>query len=161
MTELALVDYDPAWEQRFEEEAALIARALGERAREIEHVGSTSVRGLAGKPTIDIAVGVETIELPPEAMAAMSAAGFVHQVDETRPWERRFLKGDEFPREVIVHVVEWQGHKWRDFIRFREALRADPGLAEEYEALKRSLLQRGHWYRGVDKRELIDRVLAE
>jgi GrpB-like predicted nucleotidyltransferase (UPF0157 family) len=71
------------------------------------------------------------------------------------------VKGDEIPRAVIVHVVEWQGWKWREFIRFRDALRSDPLLAAEYVDLKRSLLERGYWYRGVDKPELIERVLAE
>jgi GrpB-like predicted nucleotidyltransferase (UPF0157 family) len=156
-----LAEYDAARIERFESEAALIEQALGDRVRQIEHVGSTAVPGLAGKPTIDIAVGVDAIELPPKAVDALGAAGFHHQPDETRSWERRFVKGEAFPRDVIVHVVEWQGWKWREFIRFRDALRADAELASEYEDLKRSLLERGSWYRGVDKRELIERVLAE
>jgi GrpB-like predicted nucleotidyltransferase (UPF0157 family) len=156
-----LAEYDAARVERFEAEAALIRKALGDRVRQIEHVGSTAVPGLAGKPTVDIAVAVDTVELPPEAVESMHAVGFRAEPDETRLWERRFVKGDEVPRAVIVHVVEWQGWKWREFIRFRDALRADPELAAEYEELKRRLLQSGSWYRGVDKRELIERVLAE
>jgi len=91
----------------------------------------------------------------------MRAAGFQHEVDEVRPWRRGFVKGEEVPREVIVHVVEWQGPNWWSFLHFRDALRADPGLAAEYERLKRRLLERGRWYRGVDKQDLIERVLAE
>jgi GrpB-like predicted nucleotidyltransferase (UPF0157 family) len=155
-----LADYDDERVERFHAEAALITSALGPRARQIEHVGSTAVPGLAGKPTIDIAVGVDTIDLPVDEMDRMQAAGFRYHADAERPWERRFVKGDEFPRAVIVHVVEWRGAKWLEFIRFRDALRADPGLAAEYEELKRKLLQRGRWYRGVDKQELIERVLA-
>ena len=156
-----LAEYDAARVERFESEAALIEKALGDRVRQIEHVGSTAVPGLAGKPTIDIALGVNAIELPPEAVESIRAVGFRDEPDETRPWERRFVKGDEVPRAVIVHVVEWQGWKWRELIRFRDALRGDPLLAVEYEDLKRSLLERGYWYRGFDKRELIERVLAE
>lgn len=160
MAELELAEYDAARVERFHAEARLVADALGDLVRQIEHVGSTAVPGLAGKPTVDIAVGVETLELPPEAMDRMRDAGFRHEVDEVRPWRRGFVKGDEVPREVIVHVVEWQGPNWRSFLGFRDALRADPGLAAEYERLKRSLLERGRWYRGVDKQELIERVLA-
>ena len=161
MSEPELAEYDAARVERFESEAVLLRQALGDLARGIEHVGSTAVPGLAGKPTVDIAVGVDTIDLPQGAVDALGAAGFRHQPDETRQWELRFAKGDDFPRAVIVHVIEWQGWKWRDFIRFRDALRDDPELASEYEGLKRSLLQRGYWYRGVDKRELIERVLAQ
>jgi GrpB-like predicted nucleotidyltransferase (UPF0157 family) len=160
LAELELAEYDAARVDRFRVEARLIADALGDLVRQIEHVGSTAVPGLAGKPTVDIAAGVETHELSPREVERMDAAGFRFQEDETRPWERRFVKGDEFPRAVIVHVVEWQGSKWREFIRFRDALRADPGLAAEYEELKRGLLERGRWYRGVDKQDLIERVLA-
>ena len=155
-----MADYNPAWAQRFEAEAALIAGAFRKAARQIEHVGSTSVPGLAGKPTVDIAVGVDGLDVVSAHMEPMAAVGFVYQPDETRPWERRFVKGDEFPREVIAHVVEWRGSKWRDLIHFRDALRADPNLAAEYEQLKRHLLERGYWYRGVDKRDLIERVLS-
>jgi GrpB-like predicted nucleotidyltransferase (UPF0157 family) len=160
VAELELAEYDPAWAERFESEAALIAGAFGRTARQIEHVGSTSVPGLAGKPTVDIAVGVDGLDVVPAHLEPMTAVGFVYQRDETRPWERRFVKGDDFPRDVIVHVVEWRDSKWRDLIRFRDALRADPNLAAEYEQLKRHLLERGHWYRGLDKRELIERVLT-
>jgi GrpB-like predicted nucleotidyltransferase (UPF0157 family) len=160
LAELELAEYDAARVERFHAEARLIADALGDLVRQIEHVGSTAVPGLAGKPTVDIAAGVETLELPPRAVERMRTAGFGYQEDETRTWERRFVKGDEFPRAVIVHVVEWDGPKWREFIRFRDALRADPGLAAEYEELKRGLLERGRWYRGVDKQDLIERVLA-
>jgi GrpB-like predicted nucleotidyltransferase (UPF0157 family) len=160
VAELELAEYDAARVEHFHAEVRLIADALGDLLRQIEHVGSTAVPGLAGKPTVDIAAGVETLELPPRAFERMGAADFRYQEDETRPWERRFVKGDEFPRAVIVHVVEWQGPKWRELIRFRDALRADPSLAAEYEELKRRLLERGRWYRGVDKRDLIERVLA-
>ena len=159
MVELA--QYDAARVQRFEVEAALMARALGDVVRGIEHVGSTAVPGLAGKPTVDIAVGVDSIDLPAGLVHRLAAAGFEHQPDPERPWETRFVKGAGFPREVIVHVVEWQGSKWREFLRFREALRADPELAAEYEQLKRSLVEGGAWYRGVDKQELIERVLRQ
>jgi len=160
MAELELAEYDPAWAERFEVEAALIEGAFGEAARQIEHVGSTSVPGLAGKPTVDIAVGVDRLDVVSLDVGPMTTGGFVYQPDEDRPWERRFVKGDRFPREVIVHVVEWQGRKWHDFIRFRDALRQDQSLAAEYENLKRHLLARGRWYRGVDKQDLIDKVLA-
>ena len=161
MAKVELAEYDPAWAARFNAEAAVIAEALGECARQIEHVGSTAVPGLAGKPTVDIAVGVDSIDLRPAVVDKLAAAGFEHHPDPERPWETRLVKGAGFPREVIVHVVVWQGPKWNEFLRFREALRADPGLAAEYEQLKRALLERGTWYRGVDKQNLIERVLKQ
>lgn len=161
MGEPRLTEHDPAWAERFAREATRIQDALGDLVVGIEHVGSTSVSGLAAKPTIDIAVGATTIELPAEAVARMEALGYEDAGDESRPWERRFRTGPAFPREAIVHVVEWAGPKWADFLRFRDQLRAHPALAHEYGQIKRHLLQeRSDWYRGEDKREFIERVLA-
>ena len=65
------------------------------------------------------------------------------------------------PREVIAHLVEWGAPAWTDFLRFRDALRADPGAAAAYGELKRRLLEeRGAWYRGADKASFIVDVLA-
>ena len=160
MSELELAEYDPAWAERFSAEAEKIARALGDLVVEIEHVGSTSVPGLAGKPTVDIAVGATTIDLSPEAVTKMEAAGFALADHPERPWARIFRKGAAVPREVIVHVVEQAGPNWHAYLRFRDALRSDRALAAEYEGLKRKLLrERGAWYSGRDKEELIGRVL--
>ncbi len=160
MTEPRLADYDPAWPERFAAEARPIAAALGDLVVEIEHVGSTSVPGMAAKPTIDVEVGATTIELDEAALAGMAALGYEDAGADSRPGERRFRKGPAFPRELIVHVVEWGGPEWGGALAFRDALRADPELAREYEELKRRLLaERGGWYRAEDKEELIRRVI--
>jgi GrpB-like predicted nucleotidyltransferase (UPF0157 family) len=126
----------------------------------IEHVGSTAVPGLAGKPTIDIAVGVSSTPLPPEAAASLVALGYEDAAAESRPGEHRFRKGAAVPREVIAHVVAAGSPQWDELVRFRDALRADPGLATEYESLKRDkLAELGAWYSGRDKEPFIRRVL--
>jgi tRNA threonylcarbamoyladenosine biosynthesis protein TsaE len=158
---IALTAHDPAWAERFAAEERQIRAALGNVVVEIEHVGSTAVPGLAAKPTVDIAVGATTIELPADVVARMEASGYEDAAADSRPGERRFRKGGDFPRDVIVHVVEWGSTGWSSFLRFRDALRRDRELARDYEMLKRALLdERGDWYRGEDKRELIERVLA-
>jgi tRNA threonylcarbamoyladenosine biosynthesis protein TsaE len=161
VAKVELAEPSAAWAERFASEATQIDEALGDLVVEIEHVGSTAVPGLAAKPTVDITVGAMTIELPPEAIEAMEALGYEDARAHSKPGERNFRKGPQFPREVIVHVVEWGGPKWQAHLRFRDALRSDPALADEYEQFKRSLLEeRGEWYSGEDKNELIERVLA-
>ena len=126
----------------------------------IEHVGSTAVPGLAAKPTIDIAVGVATLELAPEAHERMAELGYHYGGTHDRP-QHVFRNGSEVPWSVLVHVVRHDGRMWREFIRFRDHLRSHPGDARRYEALKASLLvgRRG-WYRGVDKEPFIAPILA-
>jgi tRNA threonylcarbamoyladenosine biosynthesis protein TsaE len=161
VTKVELAEYDPGWPQRFAAEAGQIQTALGDLVVEIEHVGSTAVPGLAAKPTVDIAVGATTIDLPAVAVDRMQALGYEDAGDDSKPGERSFRKGPAFPRDVIVHVAEWGGLQWRTHLRFRDALRADPAMAAEYTALKRKLLEeRGEWYRGEDKAALVERALA-
>jgi tRNA threonylcarbamoyladenosine biosynthesis protein TsaE len=161
VTKVELAEHSAAWAERFASEATQIQEALGELVIQIEHVGSTAVPGLAAKPTVDIAVGATTSDLPTEAVERMKALGFEDAGDDSRSGERRFRKGVVFPRDVIVHVVEWGGPMWQSYLRFRDALRADETLAAEYETLKRDLLaERGEWYSGEDKEALVERVLA-
>jgi tRNA threonylcarbamoyladenosine biosynthesis protein TsaE len=156
-----LAEPDPAWAELFSVEAERIAEALGERLVEIEHVGSTSVPGLASKPTVDVAAGATTLELPPDAVRRLADLGYEDAGADSRPGERRFRKGESFPRQVILHVVEWGGPMWRDFLAFRDELRSEPTLAREYAELKRSLLaELGDWYRGEHKDAFIQAVLA-
>jgi tRNA threonylcarbamoyladenosine biosynthesis protein TsaE len=156
-----LAEHDPAWSERFEAEAEGLGRALGSVAVQIEHVGSTSIPGIAAKPTIDIAVGATTLDLPPVAVAGLEGLGYAFAEDELRSWEQRYRRGRGVPWEAIVHVVEWGGAHWDAFLRFRDALRADPDLAREYEQLKRTMLEESEgWYSGKDKGMLVARVLA-
>jgi GrpB-like predicted nucleotidyltransferase (UPF0157 family) len=105
-------------------------------------------------------VAVASIPLPPEPTARLVALGYEDAAADSRPGEHRFRKGAEVPREVIVHVVREGSPEWDDLVGFRDALRADPGLAAEYESLKREkLTELGAWYSGRDKEAFIRRGL--
>jgi GrpB-like predicted nucleotidyltransferase (UPF0157 family) len=73
---IELADYDPAWPQTFEREAARIRGALGSRALRVEHVGSTSVPGLAAKPCVDILLVVGLSAAEPAYVPDLERAGY-------------------------------------------------------------------------------------
>jgi GrpB-like predicted nucleotidyltransferase (UPF0157 family) len=88
------------------------------------------------------------------------ALGYEDAAADSRPGEHRFRKGSAVPREVIVHVVRRGSPQWDDLVQFRDALRADPRLAQEYAELKREkLTELGAWYSGRDKEPFIRRAL--
>src|SRR5688500_9229323 len=78
--EIVIVDYDPRWPGMFQQHAAILLRALGSVALAIEHVGSTSVPGLAAKPIVDIDVLVEDPSNEDTYVPAMVQAGYVLRV---------------------------------------------------------------------------------
>jgi GrpB-like predicted nucleotidyltransferase (UPF0157 family) len=131
--EIVIAPHDPGWAERFAVERARIAAALGERALRVEHIGSTSVPGLAAKPIVDILVEVAALG----DAAGLSGAGYVLRVRED---EHRMYRTPA----LDVHVHVWRsGHP--DIaaqLAFRDRLRASPEDRAAYEALKRELAGR-------------------
>ena len=137
----AVADYDPDWPAWFEEEAASIREALGPLAERIDHVGSTSVPGLAAKPVIDIQVSVASLNPREPIITPLEMIGYQHSIDPIEPQHEFLSRGYEGgePRRVHVHVCE-SGSAWeRRHLAFRDELRKDPETAAEYGALKRQL----------------------
>ena len=136
-----IVPYDCSWPTLFEAEAAHIQEAMGSLASRIEHVGSTSVPGLAAKPVIDIQISVSQLETlgmyaEPLAQLGYGHVSFGPSVDLVYPF---FQKPTEWPSTHHVHLcVRGSEHELRH-LAFRDYLRRHPTVAAEYVDLKRSL----------------------
>ncbi len=79
---IVVVDYDPSWPERFRHEEARIRSALGEAALSVEHIGSTSVPGLAAKPIVDVLLVVEDSADEPSFLPALEAADLPRRAAE-------------------------------------------------------------------------------
>ena len=135
--EIVIVDHDPAWASRYERERARIVAALDERAIAVEHIGSTSVPGLAAKPIIDIDLSVADLEDEDAYVPDLEAAGYVLRVRE--PGHRMFRTPE---LDVHLHVCE-TGSDWeRRHLVFRDWLRSHPDDRQRYEDVKRDLATR-------------------
>jgi NAD-dependent deacetylase len=127
-----VADYDPAWPRLYQEEAARVREALGEGVVEIEHMGSTAVPGLIAKPVIDIAAGLDRLELGDEQVTAMEELGYAYRGEYGLPGRLYFERPDRH-----VHVVEWGGEHWHRHRAFRDYLRSHPREAARYAEEKR------------------------
>jgi GrpB-like predicted nucleotidyltransferase (UPF0157 family) len=87
--EIRVVDYDPAWAERFETEVARVRSALGDDALMVEHIGSTSVPGLAAKPVIDICAVVADSSDESSYVPALEATGYELPDRRVDPMPRR------------------------------------------------------------------------
>jgi GrpB-like predicted nucleotidyltransferase (UPF0157 family) len=139
---IEVVDYDPSWPRRYEEERDRIAAALGDAVVAIEHVGGTAVPGLPAKPVIDIMVGVPDIERAGQAVAGLINLGYqyVPELESQLPERRYFRRGT--PETHHVHMVTMGSDFWEEHVLFRDYLRSNPKAAEEYGKLKRGLANR-------------------
>jgi GrpB-like predicted nucleotidyltransferase (UPF0157 family) len=137
---IVLVEPDAAWPRRFEEVAAQLHSVLPPAEAAIEHIGSTSVPGLAAKPIIDILLGVRALPVLEARIPALCALGYDYvSTHEDQLPMRRFLVRRSAPLCVHVHGVVQGSTFWNEHLAFRDALRRDAALAAAYEALKRRL----------------------
>jgi GrpB-like predicted nucleotidyltransferase (UPF0157 family) len=157
-----LAAYSPTWAEEFLLERSRIVSALGDRLLGIEHVGSTAIPGICAKPIIDVACGVVSLEAVDALVAPMAGIGYDFPGDVGIVGERIFGRGAEI-RTHLVHVVRYGGTEWRNYLSFRDALRADPELAHQYDELKSSLAAKYPEDRAsynVGKMAFIEGVLA-
>ncbi|XDK22198.1 Hypothetical protein ABZS17I87_02528 [Kosakonia cowanii] len=87
-----MVPYDEKWPELFNAESFLIKRLLGEVAKDIHHIGSTSVPGLSAKPVIDVLVEVSDINELDQCTPAMVNAGYVARGENGIAGRRYFIK---------------------------------------------------------------------
>jgi GrpB-like predicted nucleotidyltransferase (UPF0157 family) len=132
--ELVIVDYDPDWSVTFSHHRARISAALGGKAHQIEHIGSTSVPGLAAKPIIDVLITVEDITAEDDYLDPLLAAGYRLRVREPG---HRLVRTPEL--DVHIHVLESGDSAADDYLLLRDRLRGNEADRALYERTKRSL----------------------
>lgn len=153
--------WDARWSAQFTAERAALRAQLGAwLTAEVEHIGSTAVRGLPAKPIIDMVAGVAKVPAADAVEQALTRLGYArrpHRVDATL-----FVKAIG-PRDTHhLHLTVPGSDLWRERLAFRDALRRDPDLVERYARLKAELVRAngGRGYAAADKREFVRSVLA-
>jgi GrpB-like predicted nucleotidyltransferase (UPF0157 family) len=134
---IVLAEYDPAWPRLFEREAARIRDVLGSRVVQLEHVGSTSVPGLAAKPLIDMLLVVPDSSDEGSYVLPLEAKGYVLRIREPDWNEHRLLKGPD--TNINLHVFSAGCPEIDRMLRFRDHLRRHKADRALYERTKREL----------------------
>ena len=158
---ITLAEYDPAWPALYEREAERIRSLLGQRVRQLEHVGSTSVPGLAAKPIIDILLVVADPADEAAYVPALEAGGYILRIREPDWHEHRMFKGPD--TDVNLHVHGPGSSEIRRMVGFRDRLRTHPEERNCYAAAKRELAAR-RWRYVQDyadaKTKVVEGILA-
>ncbi|MDY7528872.1 MULTISPECIES: GrpB family protein [unclassified Cryobacterium] len=136
--ELELVAYDDSWPVIFLAHQNRLRKALGTTEVEVEHIGSTSVPGLAAKPIIDILVTVGDITVEEDYLGPLLSVGYELRVRE--PGHRLVRTS---ARDVHIHILQRGDSAIDRYLLFRNRLRADADDRSLYEATKSALLGEG------------------
>jgi GrpB-like predicted nucleotidyltransferase (UPF0157 family) len=137
---VVLAPYDVSWPRAFERESARVRAALGGRVLLMEHVGSTSVPGLAAKPIIDMLLVVPQSADEPSYVPPLQAAGYRLVVREPHWHEHRVFKGPD--TNINLHTFSPDSPEVARMIAFRDRLRADAADRTQYVNTKRELAAR-------------------
>jgi GrpB-like predicted nucleotidyltransferase (UPF0157 family) len=158
---ITLHEYDPTWPELFSREERRIRKALGPRAIRVEHVGSTSVPGLAAKPIIDVLLEVTDSADEPAYVPALVAEGYVLRIREPDWHQHRLFKGPD--TNINLHVFSSGSVEIDRMLTFRDILRTNPEIRERYAATKRALARRTWKYvqnYADAKSEIVEAILA-
>ena len=139
-----ITDYDPHYEGRYRAERDRLRIGLATATLKFEHIGSTAVPGLAGKPIVDLMLGA-----PPAAWAGLEelrarvvALGYEDLGEAGGPGRIYFRKRTKL-RAFNVALVEEGGAHWRENVALRDYLRAHPEEAAKYAEAKRAAVAGG------------------
>jgi GrpB-like predicted nucleotidyltransferase (UPF0157 family) len=159
-----IVPYDPAWPDRFADQRGAVTAMLGPwLADPVEHVGSTSVVGLAAKPVIDMLAPVRSLDTAQSAVGVLEADGWLFWPDDPcRHYRLWFLRPRPEARTHHLQVIERDHPQARALLAFRDLLRDDAVLRREYARLKRRLAEEYGDNRNAytnSKGDFVDRAL--
>lgn len=138
---LEVVEYDDEWPNAFERERLLLVPVLAPWLDGgVHHIGSTSIPGLAAKPILDMMAGVRDLVHARGAVERLAALRYVHAPHRADAlWFHKTRPDDPDVATHALHLTVPGSALWRERLAFRDALRREPSLAAEYEALKRRL----------------------
>ncbi len=133
---VVVLPYDEKWKQDFLDIKNELSQALGDIEISIEHVGSTSVEGLAAKPIIDIDV-VVTKERINDAILALKSIGYIHEGNLGIPGREAFAyEGKEHLQQHHLYVCPEDSLELKRHLAFRDYLRVHPEAVDEYSKIK-------------------------
>lgn len=135
--QLVVLPYDSNWEQDFIKIRDEIKPALNDLALKIEHVGSTSVKGLSAKPIIDIDVVIRDYTVFDKAIACLEKIGYTHEGDLGIKGREAFkYEGKQHLRKHHLYVCPQDSPELKRHIAFRDYLRNHPEAVKEYSDIK-------------------------
>lgn len=152
------------WARKYAQEAERIGSAVGDLALHIEHIGSTAVPGILGKPILDVGMLVRTVEDFEAVSPAIRGLGYADRGQHGEDPLRRYFTRDEGRTRVVqLHVWCADAPAWKEALVFRDALRRRADLRAAYGEEKRRAAEATGWSKGpysLEKAAYVERTLV-
>ncbi|MDR4936362.1 GrpB family protein [Rossellomorea marisflavi] len=139
---IEIEDPDPDWmDQGIQESKELLQILSAWGVREVEHIGSTAISDLPAKPIIDFMASISSFEDIDGVVGNLSLSDWHYVPPELdkHHWRRFFVKVENDKRVAHLHLMQEGEERWGEQLEFRNRLRADGHLADQYAALKRRI----------------------
>lgn len=138
---IKIEEYNPKWQDQFNEESHKLISILSGFKPTIEHIGSTSIKGLGAKPIIDILIGLPNFEEATEAVELIKTMQYqyVQEFESSMPNRRFFYKMEGTEKSHHIHMVQLESDFWKRHIAFRDNLRVNKKDFQDYYDLKLEL----------------------
>lgn len=138
---IEVVEYNPKWSELFEKEKQLLIKSIGAIAKDIHHIGSTSVEGLSAKPIIDIILETKTLDSLDKSKERFESLGYEVMGEFGISGRRYYRKGGE-NRTHQIHAFEIGDSNITRHIAFRDYLKAHPAVRLDYQNLKKEVAEK-------------------
>lgn len=134
----------PEWAEKATETILVLKELLGDRAIDIQHVGSTAIQNIKVKPVLDIAVGVESIDGLDDIFPKLELMGIFKS--STQPLPRVILCAmkETMESEIVLsnlHIEVMGSSQWKDHVNFRDYMNTFPEKAVAYKQIKCQLAE--------------------
>lgn len=161
-----IAKYNLLWPALFAKEKEALQNIFSEENFVIEHIGSTSILGLGAKPVIDIMIGVSDFSLAKNFISGIESLGYqyISRYESVMPFRKFFIKDYLGKRTHHIHLVELNTDFWKRHLAFRNYLRENDSVRDDYYLLKKRLAER-EWNSGDEyaaaKSDFINQVLNQ
>lgn len=159
-----LIAHNPKWRLSFEKEAKKLRKVFGQDCIDIQHVGSTAIRGILAKPIIDIALIVLSLKRAKRYTRKLKEIGYNLKENDKKTERLFFTKGPEKKRTHYLHIGQIGSGYAEDMILFRDYLCSHKDAAKRYSELKKRLADQYQDAREIyteKKRKLIEEVIEK
>lgn len=135
-------EYDPEWSRSFEKIKEFLEEGLGDSFLSIEHIGSTSIKGMVAKPIIDIDIVIKPGSFP-ATLQKLEVLGYLHQGDLGIKGREAFDLKDEAKKQLLpkhhMYVCQSDSEELKRHLAFKKYLEKHPEMAKKLSIYKKAL----------------------